>query len=284
MTCSWLRFGILFSALAGLQLPAFAETIGNLPYWANPSVQDGYGGTEAAIGAWNGPLNPTGYFVPAPTVGQVITTPANNTVLQSFTVAMPASPSGFQINFIAAVFAWDQADFRPVGSALVTASITTPILSGTTEYLNDFDNVTFSPDVQLLAGHQYVVLFSTLGVSQPFFYEATSFGVTPTDTYSGGEMIFASEGTLHETTTPLSSIEAERWGSNGSCDELNLSSLCASPSQVLAAYPGFVAPDLAFSADFESSIPEPGALALASLGFLALLMELLRRRKCAPGR
>lgn len=264
-------------AFALLHSASFGETIGNLAYWANPSVQSGYGGTEMALGAWNGPLNPAGYFVPAPTIGEVITVPSDHTILQSFTAVAVAAPAGFGINFTAAVYAWDTVNFRPVGNALAISELASPVLNGPTQYLNNFDSITFSPNVGLVAQQQYVILFSTLGVSQPFFYESTSFGVTPVDTYSGGQMVFASVGTLHEAATSLDAIETERWGSNGTCDALNLSSLCA---DLPSAYPGYVAPDLAFSANFASSIPEPSALALVGLGFVPLLINEMRRKTC----
>lgn len=256
---------------------SFGETIGNLAYWATPGIEDGYGGTELAIGAWNGPLNPTGYVVAPPTAGQVITVPTDgNTVLQSFTVAMPGVAAGFQMNMTAAVFAWDQTDFRPSGSSLAATSISGPLMIGSAPYLNDFYNLTFSPGVQLLPGQQYVVLFSTLGLSQSQFYDGYSFGVTYTDTYPSGEMVFASVGALHENSTSLSAIEAERWGEKNSCDQLQLSTICLGAAQGYAQYPGIVAPDLAFSADFEP-VPEPsfpGLLGIACLAFIAKMRNL----------
>jgi hypothetical protein len=275
------RLGFGVACLFSLTAVSFGETIGNLSYWATPGVQDGYGGTELAIGAWNGPLGPTGYVVPAPTVGEVITAPTNgNTVLQSFTVAMPGSSPGFQMNMTAAVFAWDQSGFRPVGSALASVRVSTPLMTGTTSYLNNFYNLTFAPDVQLSPGQQYVVLFSTLGVIQSLFYEGTSFGVTFTDTYSGGEMVFASAGALHESVTPFSAIETERWGEAGNCDELQLSTLCLGSAQGYFQYPGIVAPDLAFSADFEpvgAAVPEPASLSLLGITCMACWWRKARR-------
>lgn len=37
--------------LLSLPLLSVGETIGNLTYWATPGIQDGYAGTESAIGA-----------------------------------------------------------------------------------------------------------------------------------------------------------------------------------------------------------------------------------------
>ncbi|MBV9761438.1 MAG: PEP-CTERM sorting domain-containing protein [Acidobacteriaceae bacterium] len=270
---------LLSSSALGL-----SETIGNLSYWATPGVEDGYAGTQAAIGAWNGPLNPAGYTVPAPTVGQVITAPADgNTVLQSFTVAMPGSPVGFQMNMTAAVFAWNTADFRPVGPALASVPTPTPQMIGPAPYLNNFYNLTFSPDVQLSPGSQYVVLFSTLGITQQSFYDADSFGVTLNDTYSGGEMVFASAGALHESSTPLSAVEGERWGETNSCDQLQLSTLCLGSSQgYYFQYPGIVASDLAFAAVFgpaQSAVPEPSTFGMLGIACLAgLVCRVLSRR------
>lgn len=267
------------ACLLSFAVLSFGETIGNLGYWATPGVEDGYAGTELAIGAWNGPLSPTGFVVAPPTAGQVITGPSDgNTVLDSFTVAMPGSPAGFQMNMTAAVFAWDQTDFRPSGPALASVSLSSPLLGGSSPYLNGFYNLTFSPDVQLSPGQQYVVLFSTLGVSQPYFYEGDSFGVTYTDTYSGGEMVFASAGALHESSTSLSAIETESWGETNSCDQLQLSTICLGPAQGYFQYPGIVAPDLAFSAEFEpagAAVPEPSSFGL--LGIACLLYVANRR-------
>lgn len=267
-----LGFGV--ACLLSFVAVSRGETIGNLSSWATPGVQDGYGGTELAIGAWNGPLNPTAYAVPAPTVGQVITAPTDgNSVLRSFTVAMPGSPAGFQMEMTAALFAWDRSGFRPVGPALGSVRVDTPLMTGSAPYWNNFYNLTFEPGTQLSAGQQYVVLFSTLGVSQPFFYEGSSFGVTVGDTYSGGEMVFASAGALHESSTPLSAIETERWGEAGSCDAWQLSTLCLGAAQGYFQYPGIVAPDLAFSADFEpasAAVPEPGWLSVLGIAFIGL--------------
>jgi hypothetical protein len=269
--------------LVSLSLLSLGETIGNLAYWATPGVGDGYGGTELAIGAWNGPASPTGSVVVPPTAGQVITVPTDgNSVLQSFTVAMPGSPAGFQMNMTAAVFAWDQTDFRPSGSSLALTPISTPLDSGSAPYRNGFYSLTFFPGVQLAPGQQYVVIFSTLGVSQSVFYYADSFGVTYTDTYSGGEMVFASVGALHESSTPLSAIETERWGEKNSCDQLQLSTICLSPAQSFSQYPGILAPDLAFSADFEpavAAIPEPCSLGLLGIACLAYVANMRRRKK-----
>lgn len=267
------QFGLGIACLFSLTALSFGDTIGNLSYWAAPGVQDGYGGTELAIGAWNGSLSSAGYVVAAPTVGEVITAPTdNNTLLQSFGVTMVGSSPGFQMNMTAAVFAWDQSDFRPMGPALASSSITTPVTSAPAPYLNNFYNLVFSPDAQLSPGQQYVVLFSTLGVPQSLLYYGTSFGVTYTDTYNGGEMVFASAGALHESSTPLSAIETERWGQTGSCDELQLSTLCLGSAQGYFQYPGIVAPDLAFSADFEpatAAVPEPASLSLFGIACLA---------------
>ena len=277
------RFITGAACLLSLSVFSFGETVGNLAYWATPGVEDGYGGTQLAIGAWNGPLSPTGYDVPAPTVGQVITAPTDgNNTLESFTVAMPGSSPGFQLNMTAAVFAWDATDFHPAGSALVDTAISSPEMTGTAPYLNDFYNLTFSPGVQLSPGQQYVVLFSTLGVSQSHFYDGDSFGVTFTDTYAGGEMVFASVGALHESATSLEAIETERWGETNSCDQLQLSTLCLGAAQGYFQYPGIVAPDLAFSADFEpagAAVPEPSSVGMLIIGCLAYAAMLRRGRK-----
>lgn len=74
-----------------------------------------------------------------------------NTVLQSFTVAMGGSIGG-QMSMTAAVFAWDQTDFRPSGPALAATSISTPLITASAPYRNDFYSVTLSPDVQLSPG------------------------------------------------------------------------------------------------------------------------------------
>lgn len=177
------------------------------------------------------------------------------------------------MKFTAAVYQWDQATFRPTGNPLAAVQSSSPILNGPTQYLNNFDKVTISPNVQLAAGQQYVVLFTTLGVAQPFYYGGTSFGVTPVDTYNGGEMVFSSAGTLHEASTSVGTIESERWGDSGTCDQLNLSSLCT-PSSYLSAFGENVAPDLAFSAEFTSPVPEPSSFAVLSLGLIALMTKL----------
>jgi hypothetical protein len=258
------------------------ETIGNLSYWSTQGLRDGNGGTQLAIGAWNGPTAPKIYNVPAPTVGEVITAPTDgNTVLRSFTVAMPGSVPGFQMNLTAAVFAWNAASFRPTGQALGSVPLSNAQTTGTESYLSNFYDLTFDLGARLAPGQQYVVLFSTLGLEQPVFYEGSSFGVTSNDSYTGGQMVFASAGTLHESSTPLSALQTERWGKTGSCDELQLSTLCLSAAQGYFPYPGIVAPDLAFAADFEppnaAAVPEPSSLYLLGVACVACRLRRVRR-------
>jgi len=264
------------SACLLLLSPLRASTIGNLQYWANPEVNDGPGGTQAALGAQNRPIDQTKYYAAAPTIGQVITAPSTDSVLSSFTVTSVAVPPGTGLNFSAAVYYWDPVAFRPAGNALTIDRMSNPPLNGATKYLVNFADLTFFPNVQLLPSQQYVVLFTTLGLPQPLPYSVTSFGVTPTDTYAGGEMVFASIGTLNEQSTALTSITSERWGNSNTCDESNLSSLCTKGSSY-SAFGEFVAPDMAFSATFnpavpDSTAPEPTSTVCLSVGLILLAM------------
>lgn len=134
------------------------------------------------------------------------------------------------------------------------------------------------------------MLFSTLGLPQDWFYGGDSFGVTYADIYAGGEMVFASVGTSHESSTPLSAIETERWGQTNSCDQLSLSTICLGPAQgYYYPYPGIVAADLAFSADFGpagTAAPEPSSVAMLSIACLAYVAKrrILALRRRIPAR
>jgi hypothetical protein len=147
-----------------------------------------------------------------PTFGQVITVPAVDTVLQSFTFYVDSSGSP-ALNFEACVQAWDGVSYRPTGQVLFSAS-------GQAAAANAFVAETFTPNVQLTANTQVVLYFSTLGLANPstgfggygWAYDA---GVSGTqDTYPGGQIVGSAFGTGSSSTTSPNGLSSASWGTS----------------------------------------------------------------------
>jgi hypothetical protein len=168
---------------------ALATTvIGNTPPWNGSTITSGFG--------YGGPPN---YFTP--TYGQTVTVPATDTKLDSFTfyVDLPTN-----LIFRGEVYAWDPTTVDP-SNPYALGSATGPALyeSGqmqTTSYGSGsaIQPITFNipGGLPLTAGAQYVLFFTTsrdyaanAGVTANGFV-----GYTPTDTYSGGDWVYISDG------------------------------------------------------------------------------------------
>ena len=175
------------------------------------------------------------------TYGQTITTPTTGTELTSFTFYLGPQYSGSgPINYQAYVYAWDGTTNMATGSALYQSSMSTftPNVS--------FNPVTFTPDINLTAGDQYVLFFSTSGLQSGQPDSTIYWGYSPSDPYTGGGFVFLNNGD----------------------DQSQWTSTAWSVTIV----------DLAFTADFASPVPEPRlAVLLCGMGFCLVAYRLRKR-------
>jgi hypothetical protein len=185
-----LLVGVGVAAISIATAPgALATTmIGNTPPWNGSTITSGFG--------YGGPPN---YFTP--TYGQTVTVPATDTKLDSFTfyVDLPTN-----LIFRGEVYAWDPTTVDPsnpyaLGSAIGPALYESGQMQ-TTSYGSGFaiQPITFNipGGLPLTAGAQYVLFFTTsrdyaanAGIMANGFV-----GYTPSDTYSGGDWVYISDG------------------------------------------------------------------------------------------
>lgn len=175
------------------------------------------------------------------TYGQTVTVPVNgDTQLNSFTFYLgpPAYGSG-TINYEAYVYAWDPTTNEATGSALYTSGLATYTPGA------GYVPVTFSPGVNLIAGDQYVLFFSTSGLQFGQFDSTIAWGFNAGNAYVGGQFVFLNNGD-------------------------NPAQWTTSPWAQLYITPGN---DLEFNADFSAptAAPEPGTALLLAMGLLGLL-------------
>jgi hypothetical protein len=149
-------------------------TIGNTPPWTS-GVTNGFG--------WYGPP-----YYQVPTIGETVTVPATDTVLDSFTfyVDLPTA-----LVFRGEVYAWDSTDpanQHATGSALYESG---PM--STTSYNFGFSPqpITFNTGgINLTANTQYILFITTARDTPspiPYNNEYGFYGTTQTDTYTGGD-------------------------------------------------------------------------------------------------
>ena len=177
-----------------------------------------------------------------PTYGQTITVPTDgNNILNSFTFYFEPGSGGPSINFRAYVQSWNGTQIT--GSPLFTSGL---LATNTTA---GFSAYTVNPNLALTPGNVYVLYFSTIGVTNANTNQY-AFGFTP-DTYAGGAFVYSNQDMGNPATGSLSDLNANTWNH---------------------AIPD----DLAFTATFSSSTPEPQTLGMCALG-LAVVGLALRR-------
>ena len=203
--------------------------------------------------AWDG-SNTLGGFGSTPTFGQTITVPAGHDRLTGFSFYIDAM--GHSRPFRAAVYAWDAAQQRAVGSPLWQSA---PVsITGTD---GDVLEYAFAPPggMPVAPGQTYVLLGTTLydaGSSTP------SWGFLQSNAYSGGGFVYlGSTNSAHLTGTA--------WADMGVLDLVFKATFAAPPSPPVQATP----------------VPGPQGAALALLG-LAMAGAGLRsiRPRCTGAR
>jgi hypothetical protein len=122
------------------------------------------------------------------TYGQTVTVPSGESFLGSFSFQINDRGSVFP--FQAAVFAWDSVNSMATGPALF---FSTPV---TTTGANAYVRFTFTPNVPVVAGQQYVLMATTSNNQTPPTGVATRWGALTNDTtYPGGRFVFINNGT-----------------------------------------------------------------------------------------
>ncbi len=177
------------------------------------------------------------------TYGQTITTPTTDTELTSFTFYLGPQYSGSgPIEYQSYVYAWDATTRMATGPVLYQSSVSTFTANGS------LDPVTFTPDVNLTAGDQYVLFFSTSGLQGGQPDSTIYWGYNQNDPYTGGSYVFLNNGD-----------DPSQWTST--------------------AWDVASAADLAFTADFASPVPEPRlAVLLFGMVFCLVAYRLRKRR------
>jgi hypothetical protein len=118
------------------------------------------------------------------TYGQVITVPAGETVLTSFSFILSVPT---QVQFRGAVYAWDAGLFHAVGAPLfVGPTQTTPVGTASEIVFN-------TGPVTVTSGQQYVILATASFDDGPA--GTGHWALTPSDVYAGGTMVYLNNGT-----------------------------------------------------------------------------------------
>lgn len=147
--------------------------------------------------SWNGTTFISSFGNPnTATYGQTVTVPSGDGFLSSFSFQI--NDQGTAFPFQAAVYAWDAANSRAMGTALYLSA---PV---TTAGANAYVRFTFTPNVTLTAGQQYVLMATTSYNQTPPTGVAARWGALTNDTtYPGGQFVFINNGTNTAAWTTL---------------------------------------------------------------------------------
>jgi hypothetical protein len=169
------------------------------------------------------------------TFGQTFRVSTTDTFLTDFTFSL--SPVYSNLKVIFELFAWNGAD--KTGTSLFDSAITT--LSNS----NSSQNVTFSPNVNLIQGQSYIAFLNSAGISGNNSNKSSGFNVVADSAYSSGTFLW------------------ERTAGNGSWNEYGYDAKFA--ATLVAPVPA-------------AAVSEPGIVALLGLGLLGVAAS---RRKAA---
>lgn len=120
------------------------------------------------------------------TYGQIITVPAGESVLTSFSFQINDQGTAFPMQ--AEVYAWDSVNSRATGAARYESA---PV---NTAGVNAFRRFTFNPNVALTAGQQYVI-FATTSRNQTPPNTGARWGSVVNTAYAGGQFVYINNGT-----------------------------------------------------------------------------------------
>jgi hypothetical protein len=175
-----LRAVLVCASVAAVSLAtapgALANTpIGNTPPWTVPAP--GQPGITNGFGYYTAP------YYQVPTIGETVTVPATDTVLDSFTfyVDLPTD-----VIIRGEVYLWGGTN--PTGSALYESGPTSTTMYGNGSNMHP---ITFNTGgINLTANTQYILFITTTrdAPSPPSYYPNYGwYGTTITDTYTGGD-------------------------------------------------------------------------------------------------
>lgn len=226
--------------LVGLPQVAHAQNIDTVAPW-NGSNQ---------VSPWGAGAEMTS------TYGQSITAPGGISRLDTFSFRVAGNGAALiNTNYVAHVYGWNSTTRLITSSALWSSGT----LSTGTINNGVFTALSFSPGITITPGTEYMLFLTTAGVSQAGNSGAGRWGFSGTtigglDNYSGGGFFF-------NNTSSFASLSSTPWSS----------------PQTFGF--GVAGADLAFTATFSSAsaAPEPGTLALLTLGIAGELIA--RRRK-----
>jgi len=172
------------------------------------------------------------------TFGQTVTVPVGDITLKSFSFQLGGSDPAFgdidggPIDYKAFVYLWDGSEAS--GPALFDSGLQTFTPPPASSPASGFTAVTFTPNINVVAGQQYVMFLSTAGLQSGRPDSTIEWAADLSGPYADGDFVF-----LNNTDDP------SLW--------------------TTAGWSSFGGPDLAFSAEFAapaSTVPEPGSIFL----------------------
>jgi uncharacterized protein with beta-barrel porin domain len=246
-------------AAVGLGSPAVAQNIDTISQWNGTSFISSWGATNTA------------------TYGQTITATNLQSKLTSFTFEL--TQSGPPPNYQAFVYQWDPTNRHITGPALFTSG---PLVAPTTPNINTYVPVTINTGaVQLVAGQQYVLFFTTSSQTNPITGSAYRYGALTNDTaYGGGRFVFINNGSTN-TPADFAALDTTSWSFinedlafRATFIPVALASLLPAgapinPTNVATAIDGFALPGGQLPAGFQTLYGLSGGQLLSALSQLS---------------